>query len=189
MKVGFWVQREIDMVMSPVMQMLQPMHSRMSSTLPSSTFFGRNGSAMEGRAQPMKSSTPCRTSRAIRSGEVKRPTPTTGFAVSSRMPVMRVSCAASSLKRLGPEQSSHVPCARSQRSGRSRFISMKSLTSALEKPRSPMVSSRLTRSVIAIVSPTASRMSATTSFTNRARFSSEPPYSSVRWLVARDRKC
>ena len=52
-----------------------------------------------------------------------------------------------------------------------------------------MVSSRLTRSVIAIVSPTASRMSATTSFTNRARFSRLPPYSSVRWLVARDRKC
>ena len=58
MKVGFCVQRLIDIVMSPVMQMLQPMHSRMSSTRPSSIFLGRNGSAIDGRAQPMKSSTP-----------------------------------------------------------------------------------------------------------------------------------
>ncbi len=36
--------------------MLQPMHSRMSSMRPSSILFGRNGSAIEGRAAPMKSS-------------------------------------------------------------------------------------------------------------------------------------
>ena len=39
-------------------QMLQPMHSRMSSYRPSSIFFGRNGSAMEGRAAPMMSHCP-----------------------------------------------------------------------------------------------------------------------------------
>ena len=38
--------------------MLQPMHSRMSSMRPSSIFFGRKGSAMEGRAAPMKSMMP-----------------------------------------------------------------------------------------------------------------------------------
>ncbi|EKD59792.1 MAG: hypothetical protein ACD_54C01132G0004 [uncultured bacterium] len=180
MKVGFCVQRLMLWVMSPVMQILQPIHSRMSSIRPCSIFCGRNGSAIDGRAQPMKSSVPCRTIRAITSGLVNRPTPTTGRLVSSRMPFTRVSCAASSLNRLGPEQSSHVPCARSHRSGRSPFISMNSRNSALEKPSRPICSSRLTRSVSAIVSPTASRMSARTSRAKRERFSRLPPYSSLR---------
>ena len=189
MKVGFWVQRLIDMVMSPTMQMLQPMHSRMSSTRPSSILRGRKGSAIEGRAQPMKSSVLVRSIFAITSGEVKRPTPTTGLSVRDLMPVTSSYCAASSLNREGPEQSSHAPGARSQRSGRSLFISMKSRTSELAKPRSPSISSSDSRRVSPMVSPTASRTSATTSCTNRARFSRLPPYSSVRWLVAVDRKC
>jgi hypothetical protein len=45
--VGFWVQRIGAETSSPVTQMLQPMHSRMSSMRPSSIFFGRKGSAME----------------------------------------------------------------------------------------------------------------------------------------------
>ena len=61
--------------------MLQPMHSRMSSSLPVSIFFGRKGSAMEGRAAPMRSSTPRFTCDTIASGEVNLPTPTTGFEV------------------------------------------------------------------------------------------------------------
>ena len=40
--------------------MLQPMHSRISSSRPSSIFFGRNGSAIDGRAAPIMSSTPSR---------------------------------------------------------------------------------------------------------------------------------
>ena len=72
--------------MSPVTQMLQPMHSRMSSSRPSSIFFGRNGSAIEGRAAPIRSRMPRRTCDTIVSGEVKRPTPTTGFVVSFLMP-------------------------------------------------------------------------------------------------------
>ena len=63
--------------------MLQPMHSRMSSSRPSSIFFGRKGSEMEGRAAPMRSSTPRRICDTIASGEVNRPTPTTGFVVIS----------------------------------------------------------------------------------------------------------
>ena len=92
------------MVMSPVTQMLQPMHSRMSSMRPSSIFFGRKGSAIDGRAAPMKSRMPCFTWRTIMSGEVKRPTPTTGFGVSCLMPRIRSSCAPSGLKREVPEQ-------------------------------------------------------------------------------------
>ncbi len=180
MNDGFCVQRLIDMVMSPVMQILQPMHSRMSSIRPSSTFFGRNGSAMDGRAQPIRSSTPLFSCRAITSGLVKRPTPTTGLVVSDLIPRTRSSCAASSLKRDGPEQSSHAPWARSQRSGKSACISMKSRTSELAKPRSPTISSSDRRRVRPIVSPTSSRTSATTSRTNRARFSRLPPYSSIR---------
>ena len=188
-QVGFWVQRPMPWVISPVTQMLQPIHSRISSMRPSSILRGRNGSAIDGRAQPMKSNRPCLIIRAITSGEVKRPTPTTGRGLRSRMPVTQASCAASSLKRDGPEQSSQVPMAKSHRSGSSAFIAMKSRTSALEKPSWPMVSSSDTRIVSAIVSPTASRRSANTSRAKRERFSRLPPYSSLRWLVARDRKC
>ena len=55
------MQRLGDMVKSPETQMLQPMHSRMSSIRPSSIFFGRNGSAIDGRAAPIRSSMPCLT--------------------------------------------------------------------------------------------------------------------------------
>ena len=57
-------------IQSPATQMLQPMHSRMSSTRPCSIFCGRNGSAMLGRAAPMKSVMPWLTSRTIVSGDV-----------------------------------------------------------------------------------------------------------------------
>ena len=49
---GFCVQRSGVFVKSPVTQILQPMHSRMSSRRPSSIFFGRYGSAIEGLAAP-----------------------------------------------------------------------------------------------------------------------------------------
>ena len=60
-------------------QMLQPMHSRMSSYRPSSIFFGRNGSAMDGRAAPMMSHCSELMAFTITSGSVNRPTFTTGF--------------------------------------------------------------------------------------------------------------
>ena len=68
--VGFWVHRMGAMLKSPDTQTLQPMHSRTSSSRPSSIFFGRKGSAMDGRAQPTRSAIPFRTIAAIRSGEV-----------------------------------------------------------------------------------------------------------------------
>ena len=58
------------MLKSPDTQMLQPMHSRMSSSRPSSIFLGRKGSAMDGRAQPTRSAIPLRMTATIRSGEV-----------------------------------------------------------------------------------------------------------------------
>ena len=61
------------------MQMLQPMHSRMSSSRPSSIFFGRKGSEIEGRQVAMMSSAPSLIASTMRSGLVKRPTPSTGF--------------------------------------------------------------------------------------------------------------
>ena len=42
-----------DCVQSPLTQILQPIHSRISSIRPSSIFFGKNGSAIEGRAAPI----------------------------------------------------------------------------------------------------------------------------------------
>ena len=47
-------------------------HSRISSSRPSAIFCGKNGSAIDGLADPMRSTTPCRTRRNIVSGEVKR---------------------------------------------------------------------------------------------------------------------
>ena len=41
---------------------------------------------MEGRAEPIMSSTPSRTIRTIVSADVKRPTPTTGLLVSAFRP-------------------------------------------------------------------------------------------------------
>ena len=68
--VGFWVQRMGIILVSPVIQMLQPIHSRISSRWFSLILFGRKGSAIEGRAAPIMSSTPRRTAETIESGEV-----------------------------------------------------------------------------------------------------------------------
>ena len=68
--VGFWVQRIGSDFGSVATQMLQPMHSRIVSARPSRILFGRCGSAIDGRAAPMRSSTPRRTAETIESGEV-----------------------------------------------------------------------------------------------------------------------
>ena len=137
------------------------------------------GLSIEGRAAPMKSRMPSFTCRTISSAEVKRPTPTTGRGVSSRMPRTSSSCPASGTKREVPEQFSQVPCARSQRSGRSLLRAMKSRTSALERPSAPASCSD-SRRVIAISPFISSRASAMTSRTKRERFPRLPPYSSLR---------
>ena len=68
--VGFCVQRIGTHSLSAATQMLQPMHSRISSSRPSSIFFGRKGSAIDGRAAPIRSITPRRIAETIASGEV-----------------------------------------------------------------------------------------------------------------------
>src|SRR6185437_1864882 len=87
----------------PETQMLHPMHSRMSSLRPSSIFLGRNGSAIDGRAQPIMSSTPRLICDTMVSGEVKRPTPTTGLLVVFFTKSMNGSRAPSAAKREGTE--------------------------------------------------------------------------------------
>ena len=77
--VGFCVQRTGTLSCQLEMQMLQPMHSRISCSRPSLILRGRKGSAIDGRAPPMRSRTPRRICDTIVSGEVKRPTPTTGL--------------------------------------------------------------------------------------------------------------
>ena len=185
----FCVQRLSDMVMSPVTQILQPMHSRISSMRPSSIFSGRNGSAIDGLAAPMKSMSPCFTCRTIMSALVKRPTPTTGFGVNCLRPRIRSSCAPSAVKREVPEQASQVPCAKSQMSGNSACMAINSRNCVLEKPCSPANSSSDSLTAMAQVSPTSSLASEINSFSSRERFSSEPPYSSVRLFVRGLRKC
>ncbi len=81
---AFWVQMSGGPPISQrEMQTLQPMHSRMSSRRPSSIFFGRNGSEIDGRQVAMMSSAPPLIASIIRSGLVQRPTPSTGFFVTS----------------------------------------------------------------------------------------------------------
>ena len=62
-------------------EILHPMHSLILFGLLSIIFLGKKGSAIEGFAAPIKSNCPDLTRDTIGSGEVKRPTPTTGFEV------------------------------------------------------------------------------------------------------------
>ena len=79
--VGFCVQRNGAPSLLAERQILQPMHSRIWSSRPRFILLGRNGSAIEGRAAPIKSCTPRLICPTMVSGEVKRPTFTTGFEV------------------------------------------------------------------------------------------------------------
>ena len=65
------------------MQTFDPVHSRISSSLPSAILRGRNGSAIACLAEPIRSTAPDRITSAIRSGLVYRPTATTGLPVAS----------------------------------------------------------------------------------------------------------
>ena len=63
-----------------------------------------------------------------------------------------------------------------------------SSVSALSSPSAPRSSSTERRQGTAQVSPTASLVSVSSSLRRRVRFSSGPPYSSVRWLNSLERK-
>ena len=81
--VAFCVHAMWSATRARMMQTLQPMHSRMSSRRPSAILRGRNGSAIAGRAAPIRSSVPAAPPRPSAPGSVRRPTPTIGFAVRS----------------------------------------------------------------------------------------------------------
>ena len=69
---GFWVHRIGDIVKSPETQMLQPMHSRIviGHAAGADLLRGRNGSAIDGRAAPMRVQDPVASpGRTIRSGD------------------------------------------------------------------------------------------------------------------------
>ena len=166
------------------MHMLQPMHSRMSPRRPSSIFLGIHGSAMLGRAAPIRSHTPDSMISAIRSGDVSRPTPTIGLVVASRTLPVHSSCQPSEKNRDGPESFDHSsiePMWTSHRSTRWSASRTNSSPSARSIP-APPTAEIATRQAIAQSEPTASRTAASVSIHMRARFSSEPPYSSSRWL-------
>ena len=156
-------------------QMLQPMHSRMSSNRPSSILRGRKGSAIDGRAAPIMSSTPSRTIRTIVSGEVKRPTPTTGLLVSCFSPRTYFSWYPSSPKREVIESKSHSPTMKSQRSGSSPTIASTCSISPRSMPASPTSSSTQIRQATPARPAATSSVSSSTSRSSRARFSMLPP--------------
>ena len=136
---------------------------------------------MEGRAAPIKSRMPCLTCRTIKSGEVKRPTPTTGFDVSCLIPRIKSSCAASGLKR-------EVP-----RTGLPGAMGKIPDIGKLRMQANEIAQLRIGKSLLArhFIKRKPHRHGATVahlilahrqiiSFSSRARFSSEPPYSSLR---------
>ncbi len=168
------MQRIGDIVRSPETQMLQPMHSRMSSSRPAAIFAGRNGSAIDGRAAPIMSRMPLRTWRTMVSGEVKRPTPTTGFADSCFRPATSGSRCASAANRDVAESSSQVPSTKSHRSGRWSSRVMISSASARVMPVSS-ASATVSRHATAARPAHSSRVSARISPSSRARFATEPP--------------
>ena len=182
--VAFWVQPMLPPGSDFGMQMLQPMHSRISSSLPSSILRGRNGSAMDGRAAPITSHAPLETISAIWSGSVSRETPTIGFAVASRTCFVHSSCQPCLKNREAPESFDHSvaePIATSQRSTRWSARRTNSRPSSRSTPYG--LSAATEMRVATVHSPsTASRVSSRSSIQKRARFSSEPPYSSVRRL-------
>ncbi len=162
-------------VPSPDTQMLHPMHSRMSSSRPSSIFRGRNGSAIDGRAAPIMSSTPSRTIRTIVSGDVKRPTPTTGLDVSAFSPRTYSSWTASGANRDVDESFSHSPTTKSQTSGSSPTRPSTPSMSGRSIPSAPTSSSTVMRQATAARPSTSSRVSSSISRKSRARFSRLPP--------------
>ena len=119
--VGFWVQRTGTPSCQLEMQMLQPMHSRISSLAAlARSCCGRKGSAIEGRAAPMKSRMPRLICDTIVSGEVKRPTPTTGLLVSFLTKSITGSWLPSAVKREAEQSVGLESIFTSKRSGRPR---------------------------------------------------------------------
>ena len=161
--------------------MLQPMHSRISSSRPSSIFLGRNGSAIDGRAAPIRSKMPPRTCRTISSGEVKRPTPTTGRSVNGFTKLLIASCAPCSLNRADAVSMVQSADFTSHRSGTSASMATTSCASdGSDAPGTPSSSSVLKRTATAQRPPTAFLTSSRISRSRRTRLPRSPPYSSAR---------
>ena len=164
--------------MSCATHILQPIHSRISSRRPSSIFRGKNGSAIEGRAAPIKSITPRLICDTIASAEVNRPTPTTGLLV--RVLTNAVYCSwkpSIGSKRAVAESLSQPLTFTSQRSGSSASIPIISRPShSARNPSSPRSSSTASRMATAHWSPTASLTAVSISLVRRTRFSRLPPY-------------
>ena len=187
--LGFCVHRIGDMVKSPDTQMLQPMHSRIVASWPVRIFSGRNGSAIDGRAAPMRSRMPLLIWRTMVSGEVNRPTPTTGLLVSCFSPATYCSCSPSGPKREVFESASQVPSTKSHRSGSSPSSPRISSMCPRPRPASPSPSSTVIRQATAARPSATSRVSSRISRSSRIRLRALPPYSSVRWLKRGERKC
>jgi len=132
---------------------------------------------MDWRADPMMSMTPERTACAMRSGLVHRETPTMGFVVARRIRSKsgRLLPSGVSLEGLmSLAQSSTDPTLRSQRSTNGSAMRTKATLSSMVCPQGPWVSTDI-RVAMAQSVPTASRIRASVSSQNRARFSNEPP--------------
>ena len=174
--VAFWVQRTGTPSCQLDMQMLQPMHSLISSSRPAFILLGRNGSAMPALAPPMRSRMPRLICDVMVSGEVKRPTPTTGLSVICLTKSIMLSCEPSGLKREALQSVGLESILTSQRSGASDNSETTSWASDSKWLLGfALNSSRLIRSATAQLSPTASRVASINSCTNRTRLATLPP--------------
>ena len=116
------------------------------------------------------------------SGDVNRPTPTTGLLVSCLSPRTYGSWPPSSWNREVTESSGHEPSMKSQQSGSSPTRPSTSSISARSIPRSPISSSTAMRQTTPARPSHSSSVSSSTSRRRRVRFSTLPPYSSLRSL-------
>jgi hypothetical protein len=142
---------------------------------PSLILFGRNGSAIEGRAPPIKSSTPRLICETMTSGEVKRPTPTTGFFVTRLTKSMIGSWLPSGEKRDGAQSVGLESIFTSQRSGTS--ASRRRLRAPPRRMLAGSAAQLLETDAQRdrALSPTASRVTSSSSRTRRTRLAIDPP--------------
>ena len=123
------------------------------------------------------------------SGEVNRPTPTTGFVVTDLTNATCGSSCPCAANREVAESRDQSLRQTSHRSGASACDSMMSRSSAGSMMGRSVSCATAILTATAQRCPTASRVSSSSSRNSRVRFAKLPPYSSVRSLVRREKNC
>ena len=163
-------------------QALQEMQGRISASLPSCTLRGKSGSAMSARPIAIRSASPSVSTCSASEGSSSLPTAMTGM-LTERLIVAASETRKPRGRNIGPivwwsayQLPAETLIAQTPASSSSPHTAAASSTS--NPPSAP--SAPLIRYMTGYSAPQRSRTAATISSGKRARFSSGPPYSSVR---------